>query len=59
MKREFKTPTIEAKMISTLNSVMDDGILKSAAGPNTGNLTGWTDKDINNSFNAWKGFGAK
>lgn len=59
MKREFKAPTIEAEMLSTLNSVMDEGILKSAAGPNTGNLTGWTDEDTKNDFNAWKGFGTK
>ena len=59
MKREFKAPTIETKILSTPNSVMDEGILKSDAGPNTGNLTGWTDKDTQNAFNAWKGFGAK
>ena len=58
MKREFKTPTIEAKMISTPNCVMDDGILRSV-GPNTGNLTAWTDDDIKKTFNAWKGFGTK
>ena len=59
MKRDFKAPIIETKMISTRNSVMDDGILKSAAGPNTGNLTEWTDNDLQNSFKAWKGFGVK
>lgn len=59
MKREFKAPIIETMMLFATDSVMDDGILKSVAGPNTGNLTGWTDEDIQKTFNAWKGFSVK
>ena len=36
MKREFKAPVVETKVLSTVNSIMDGGILLSSNAGTTG-----------------------
>ena len=53
MKKEFKAPIIETKVLSTVNSIMDDGILLSATQTQAGYAV--NDGTVAESFKQWKG----
>ena len=57
MKKEFKAPIVETKVLSTANSIMTDGaVLLSANTGNGNNLLGWKDDAaVHADYKQWQG----
>ncbi len=55
MKKEFNAPTIEAKKLPALDSVMSDVMVLSAGYTQTKAL--FTDENVTDGFKQWKGLG--
>ena len=57
MKKEFKTPVIETKMLTAQDDVMA-GIMLTSAGQNPSGLSSMLDQTTS-GYNQWKGFKAE
>ena len=53
MKKEFKAPIVETKLLSANQDVMTGIMAISAEGNKS--LTAWSDAEENKAFNIWKG----
>ena len=52
MKKEFKAPVVETKVLSTENSIMDAMLLSANAGTTGLNVV---DVELKNDYKLWKG----
>ena len=59
MKKVFKTPTIENRELSAMNSIMADDLAIFAVSPGQQKARGGlslSDETTKSGYNAWKGF---
>ena len=55
MKKEFKAPIVETKVLSTQEDIMDS-VIELAKSGNQGEKYGNVLEDTNKGYNQWKGF---
>ena len=55
MKKEFKAPIVETKVLSTREDIMDS-VIELAKSGNQGEKYGNVLEDANKGYNQWKGF---